>query len=50
VGSDGAGTVGLTPAIVAQPDKEARIVSRRLAEWQQNMQANLEQVRSRAEG
>jgi hypothetical protein len=46
----GPGPSGLTPAIVAQPDKEARIVSRRLAEWQQNMQANLEQVRSRAEG
>jgi hypothetical protein len=46
----GPGPSGLTPAIVAQPDKKARIVSRRLAEWQQNMQANLEQVRSRAEG
>ncbi len=44
------GRPGLTPAIVAQPDKEARIVSRRLAEWQQNMQANLEWVRAQAEG
>ncbi|WP_313674683.1 SRPBCC family protein [Mycolicibacterium sp.] len=32
---------GLTFAINAQPDKEARIVERRLAEWLQNMQANL---------
>jgi hypothetical protein len=45
----GPGPSGLTPAIVAQPEKEARIVSRRLAEWQQNMQANLEQIRLRAE-
>ena len=37
-------------ANVAQPEKEARIVSRRLAEWQQNIQANLEWVRSQAEG
>jgi hypothetical protein len=45
----GPGPSGLTPAIVAQPEKEARIVTRRLAEWQQNMQANLEWVRSQAE-
>ena len=45
----GPGPSGLTPAIVAQPDKEARIVSRRLAEWQQNMQANLEWIRSQVE-
>jgi len=48
-GRMGPGPSGLTPAIVAQPDKEARIVSRRLAEWQQNMQFNLECVRSQAE-
>jgi hypothetical protein len=48
-GRMGPGPSGLTPAIVAQPEKEARIVSRRLAEWQQNMQANLEWVRSQAE-
>jgi hypothetical protein len=48
-GRMGPGPSGLTPAIVAQPEKEARIVSRRLAEWQQNMAANLEQVRSQAE-
>jgi hypothetical protein len=45
----GPGPSGLTPAIGAQPEKEARIVSRRIAEWQQNMQANLEWVRSQAE-
>jgi hypothetical protein len=45
----GPGRSGLTPAIVAQPEKEARIVSRRLAEWQKNMAANLEQIRSQAE-
>jgi hypothetical protein len=49
-GRMGPGPSGLTPAIVAQPDKEARIVARRLTEWQQNMQANLEWVRSQAEG
>ena len=49
-GRMGPGPSGLTPAIVAMPDKEARIVSNRLAEWQQNMQANLEWVRSQAEG
>jgi hypothetical protein len=49
-GRMGPGPSGLTPAIVMQPEKEARIVSRRLAEWQQNMQANLEWVRSQAEG
>jgi hypothetical protein len=48
-GRMGPGPSGLTPAIVAQPDKEARIVARRLSEWQQNMQANLEWIRSRAE-
>jgi hypothetical protein len=41
----GPGPSGLTPAIVAQPDKEARIVSKRLAEWQQNMQVNLDCIR-----
>lgn len=49
-GRMGPGPSGLTPAIVAMPEKEARIVSNRLAEWQQNMQANLEWVRSQIEG
>ena len=48
-GRMGPGPSGLTPAIVAQPGKEARIISRRLAEWQNNMRANLEWVRSQAE-
>ena len=45
----GPGPSGLTIGITAQPDKEARIVARRLAEWQQNMQANLDWIRSMAE-
>ncbi|MCW2558210.1 MAG: translation initiation factor 3 [Mycobacterium sp.] len=49
-GRMGPGPSGLTPAIVAQPDKEARIVARRLSEWQQSMQANLEWIRSQVEG
>jgi hypothetical protein len=40
---------GLSAAIAAQPAKEARIVARRLAEWQQNMTANLDCVRQQAE-
>ena len=48
-GRMGPGPSGLTPAIVAQPEKEARIITRRLAEWEKNMQANLEWVRSQAE-
>jgi hypothetical protein len=35
---------------VAQPEKEARIITRRLAEWETNMQANLDWVQSQAEG
>lgn len=48
-GRMGPGPSGLTPAIVAMPDKEARIVANRLSEWQTNMRANLEWVRSQAE-
>jgi hypothetical protein len=33
-----------------EPDKEPRIVARRLSEWQQNMQANLDWIRSQVEG
>jgi hypothetical protein len=40
----GPGPSGLSPAIAAQPAKEARIVARRLAEWQRNMQANLDWI------
>ena len=49
-GRMGPGPSGLTVGIAAQPDKEARIVSRRLAEWQQNMQANLDWIRAQVEG
>jgi hypothetical protein len=49
-GRMGPGPSGLTPAIVAQPEKEARIVARRLSEWQQNMQGNLDWIRSQIEG
>ncbi|MCW2654552.1 MAG: hypothetical protein QOE41_2193 [Mycobacterium sp.] len=41
---------GLSVAIAASPGKEARIVARRLSEWQRNMQANLEFIRWQAEG
>jgi hypothetical protein len=49
-GRMGPGPSGLTVGISAQPDKEARIISRRISEWQQNMQANLDWIRSQAEG
>jgi len=40
---------GLTPAIVAMPDKEERIVARRLEEHQANMQLTAEGIRALAE-
>ena len=46
----GPGPSGLGIAIAAQPEKEARIVARRLSEWQRNMAANLEWIRSQVEG
>lgn len=46
----GPGPSGLNIAITAQPEKEARIVARRLSEWQQSMQANLDWIRAQAEG
>lgn len=48
-GRMGPGRSGLNAGIAAQPDKEARIVARRLAEWQRNMAANLEWIRAQAE-
>lgn len=48
-GRMGPGPSGLNIGIAAQPDKEARIVARRLAEWQRNMAANLEWIRSQTE-
>ncbi|WIM87848.1 SRPBCC family protein [Candidatus Mycobacterium wuenschmannii] len=49
-GRMGPGPSGLTPAILSMPDKEARIIATRLAEWQTNMQANLECIRAEVEG
>lgn len=40
---------GLTIAITAMPDKEERIVARRLQEWERNMTATLEGVKQRVE-
>ena len=45
----GPGPSGLNIGIAAQPDKEARIVARRLSQWQQNMQANLDWIRAQVE-
>ena len=41
---------GLSAPIAAQPDKEARIVARRLGDWQRNLAANLEWIRLQVEG
>ena len=40
---------GLTPAILAMPEKEERIVARRLDEHRANMQATLEGIKALAE-
>lgn len=40
---------GLTYAITAMPDKEERIVARRLEEWERNMKATLEGIKQRLE-
>jgi hypothetical protein len=41
---------GLTTAITARPDREEKIVARRLAEHGRNMAATLEGIKSLAEG
>jgi hypothetical protein len=41
---------GLTPAIEAMPDKEERIVARRLEEHRANMQSTVEGIKGMAEG
>jgi hypothetical protein len=41
---------GLTIAITAMPDKEERIIARRLEEFERNMQATLEGIKELAEG
>ena len=48
-GRMGPGPSGLTPAVLAQPDKEAREIVRRLSEWQYNMQVNLDWIRAHVE-
>ena len=45
----GPGRSGLTPAIERMPDKEERIVARRLEEWRTNMAANLQGIKDLAE-
>ena len=45
----GPGPSGLTPAIEARPDKEERIVERRLEEWRTNMRATVEGIKALAE-
>jgi hypothetical protein len=45
----GPGRSGLSFAIEARPELEARIVARRLSEWQQNMQTNLDSIAAQFE-
>jgi Polyketide cyclase / dehydrase and lipid transport len=45
----GPGRSGLSFAIDARPELEARIVARRLSEWQQNMQTNLDCIQAQFE-
>jgi uncharacterized protein YndB with AHSA1/START domain len=45
----GPGRSGLSPAIDAMPDKESKIIRRRLDEHRRNMTANLEGVKALAE-
>lgn len=46
----GPGPSGITFAIESMPDKEERIVARRLAEWRANMVATIEGIKAMAEG
>ena len=45
----GPGPSGLTGAIEAQPDKEEKIVERRLEEWRTNMEATVAGIKRLAE-
>lgn len=45
----GPGRSGLSYAIDARPELEARIVAHRLSEWQQNMQTNLDSIAAQFE-
>jgi hypothetical protein len=46
----GPGPSGLTPLIEAMPDKEERIITRRLHEWETNMTATINGIKQLAEG
>lgn len=48
-GRMGPGPSGLTPAITAMPDREEKIVDRRLEEWRRNIEATLAGIKSIAE-
>jgi hypothetical protein len=46
----GPGPSGLTPLIEKMPDKEERIIARRLQEWETNMTATITGIKQLAEG
>lgn len=46
----GPGPSGLTPAIESMPDKEGRIIARRLDQWRTNIASNLAGIRTIIEG
>ena len=46
----GPGPSGLTPLIEQMPDKEERIIARRLQEWETNMPATIAGIKELAEG
>ena len=48
-GEMGPGRSGVTAVIAAMPDKEERIIARRLAEWQRNIEATLAGIKQLAE-
>lgn len=48
-GRMGPGPSGLTPAIVARPDKEERIVAGRMEEWRRSMIATVEGIKALVE-
>ena len=46
----GPGPSGLTSAIESMPDKEGRIIARRMAEWRTGIAANLAGIKAIIEG
>lgn len=46
----GPGPSGVTSLLEAMPDKEERIIARRLEEWRRNMAATVEGIKALAEG